>query len=143
MYWCFPKAWRSISCSIFNMVQKERISKRSFWHIFSVYKKRRHLTLHKRKIDFAHFAYARSLNQICFAKIWLIDLLQFFAIRFLLYNLVDGKISLLVVLSTSFAIFYILFALFSFYDNDDKKLILAYISQFLLSKSRRLIWKSA
>lgn len=84
------------------------------------------------------FSISQLLSKI-FSKIWFIGFLQFFTSRFLLYNLVNGKISLLVVLSASFAIFYILFTLFRFYDRDDKDLILAYIPQFPLLKGRRLI----
>lgn len=80
------------------------------------------------------FSILQLLSKI-FSKIWLIGFLQFFAIRFLLYNLVDGKISLLVVLSASFAIFYILFTLFHFYDEDDKNLVLSYIPRFFYRKA--------
>lgn len=83
-----------------------------------------------------------SISQLLgknFTKIWLTGLIQFIIIKFLLYNLVDGKISLLLVLTISFAIFYILFMLFRFYNDDDKNLILAYIPHSLLPKSRKSI----
>jgi O-antigen/teichoic acid export membrane protein len=84
------------------------------------------------------FSIAQLLNKI-FVKIWVVGLIQFIIIKFLFYNLVDGKTSLLVVLSASFAIFYILFILFRFYDDDDKNLVLSYFPHFLLPKNRRII----
>jgi len=84
------------------------------------------------------FSISQLLSKI-FSKIWLTGLIQFIIIKFLLYNSVNGKISLLVVLTISFAIFYVLFILFSFYDEEDKNLVLSYIPHFLLPKGRRII----
>jgi O-antigen/teichoic acid export membrane protein len=79
------------------------------------------------------FSISQLLNEI-FAKIWIIGFIQFIAIKFSLYKLAHGKISLLLVLSASFAVFYILFILFRFYDEDDKNLALSYAPFFFLSK---------
>jgi len=91
-------------------------------------------TFHK----IAGFSIKELLGKI-FLKIWIIGFIQFIIIKFLLYNSVDGITSLLVSLFAGFGIFYVLFVLFHFYDDDDKSIVLSFISHYFLPKIRRSI----
>lgn len=81
------------------------------------------------------FSISQLLNEI-FIKIWFVGFIQFIIVKYLFYNLVGGKISLLLFLFAGFAIFYLLFVLFRFYDDDDKNIVAPYIPYFLLPKVR-------